>query len=169
MPQILKKRYNFTLRWLLGLGNTSEQNLKLKTLGYLIFITAIFLSPVWPSHGQSLAIIEETVPLLMLVTAFGLSIFGPKVARRGWVSTCNWVPSGLWSQCHNPFNQSSQIIENTLLTLAPSFSEMWKCPQYSQDSNGLKLLWSLGLHNTSLVAKFKVQNFHFCWSIKPMS
>ena len=95
--------------------------------------------------------------------------FCPKVARRGWVSTCNWVPSGLWSQWHNPLNHSPQIAENTLPTLEPSFSEMWKCPQYSQNSNSLKLWWSLGLHNTSLDAKFSVQNFNFCWSIKLMS
>ena len=41
MPQVLKKRCNFTFRWLPDLGNTSEQNLKLKTLGYLLFISAI--------------------------------------------------------------------------------------------------------------------------------
>ena len=105
-----------------------------------------------------MTIIEETVPVLMLITAFGLSIFGPKVAQRGWISTCNLVPSGLWSQWHNPLNHSPQIAENTLPTLAPSFSEMWKCPQYSQNSNSLNLWWSLGLHNTSLDAKFSVQN-----------
>ena len=41
MPQILKNRYNFTLRWLLDFLNTSlEQNLRLKTLDYLFFIPA---------------------------------------------------------------------------------------------------------------------------------
>ena len=43
MPQILKKRCNFNLRWFLDLGNTSlGQNLRLKTLDYLLFIPATF-------------------------------------------------------------------------------------------------------------------------------
>ena len=42
--QILKKRCNFTLRWLLDLRNTSlEQNLRLKTLDYLLFIPTFFI------------------------------------------------------------------------------------------------------------------------------
>ena len=40
-----------------------EQNLRLKTLGYLLFIPVIFLSAVWLPHGQLLAIIEQTVSL----------------------------------------------------------------------------------------------------------
>ena len=73
---------------------------------------------------------ENSVTRLMLITAFGLSIFGPKVTRRGWVSTPNWVPSGLWSQWHNPLSLSPQIAENTLHRLASRFSKMWKCLQY---------------------------------------
>ena len=52
IPQVLKERYNFTLRWLLDTGNAYlEQNLRLKTLDYLLFIPAIFLSVVWLLHG----------------------------------------------------------------------------------------------------------------------
>ena len=65
----------------------------------------------------------------MLITAFGLPIFDPKVARRDWVSTPNWVPSGLWSQCHNPLSHSPQIAENTLPRRALNFYKIWKCPQ----------------------------------------
>ena len=65
MSQMLKSRCNFTLRWLLDLRNTSlEQNLSLKTLAYLLFIPAIFSFAIWLSHGQLLAIIEETVLLI---------------------------------------------------------------------------------------------------------
>ena len=46
---------------------------------------------------------------LMLIIAFRWSIFGRKVTRRGSVSTSNWVPSGLWSQWHNPLTHSPQI------------------------------------------------------------
>ena len=167
MPQILKKRCNFTLRWLLDLGNTSEQNLKLKTW-VICYLSLLFfyLQFDCPMANFWLLLRKQS---LMLITAFGLSTFSPKVARRGWVSTSNWVPSGLWSQWHNPLNHSPQIAENTLPTLAPSFSEMWKCPQYSQNSNSLKLWWSLGLYNTSLDAKFSVQNSNLCWSLKSMS
>ena len=132
MPQILKKRCNFTLRCLLDLGNTSlEQNISLKTLDYLLFIPAIFficyLAAQWLTFGYSLG---NSLTHLMLIIASGLSIFGPKVIPRGWVNTPDWVPSGLWSQWHNLLAHSPQIAENALPRLGPSFSKMWKCFQY---------------------------------------
>ena len=134
MPEIMKKRYYFTLRWLLDLGNTSlEQNLRLKTLDYLLFIPAIFfnccLAAPWLTFGYYWG---NSLTHLMLIIASGLSIFGSKVAQRGWISTPNWVPSGFWSQWHNPLTHSPQIAENTLPRLVPSFSKMWKCLQYPQ-------------------------------------
>ena len=64
MPQILKKRCNFTIRGLLDFGSTIvEQNLRLKTLGYLDFIPAIFLSAGWLPHGQLLAVFKQTLSL----------------------------------------------------------------------------------------------------------
>ena len=43
MPQILKNRCNFTLRWVLNLGNTSlEQHLRLKTLVICSFFQLFF-------------------------------------------------------------------------------------------------------------------------------
>ena len=51
MPQILKKRCNFTLRWLLDMGNTSLEQKRLKTLNYLLFIPAVLLAVVWLLHG----------------------------------------------------------------------------------------------------------------------
>lgn len=46
---------NFTLRWRLNVGNNSlEQNLRMKTLYYLPFITAIFLFSVRLTHGKLL-------------------------------------------------------------------------------------------------------------------
>ena len=45
IPQILKERCKFTLRWLRDLGNTSlEKNLRMKTSGYLLFILFILLN-----------------------------------------------------------------------------------------------------------------------------
>ena len=147
MPQILKNRWNFTLRRLLDLDNTFlEQNLRLKTLGYLLYIPVIFficcLTAPWPTfscyRGNCL-----THP--MLITSFGLSIFGPNVTRRDWISTRNWVPSGLWSQCHNPLSHSLEIAKNT------------------QNSYSLTLWLPLGLNNTSLDARFSAKNFIFSW------
>ena len=74
----------------------------------------------------------------LMIIAFGLLIFSPKVTRRGWVSTPNLVPSGppnlvpsgLWLQWHNPLTHSPQIAQNTLPRLELCFSKMWKCPQY---------------------------------------
>ena len=45
-----------------------------------------------------------------------------------------------------------QIAENTLPKLEPSFSKMWKCPQYPRQVQ-LDIWWPLGLQNTSLYAK----------------
>ena len=77
IPQILKKRCKFTLRWLLDLGNISlEQNLRLKTLGHLLFIFAIFsiccLADLWLTFAYYW---ENSLTHLMLITAFRLSIF----------------------------------------------------------------------------------------------
>ena len=109
---------------------------------------------------------------LMLIIAFGRSIFGRKVTGRSSVSTSNWVPNGFSSQWHNPLTHSSQIAKNALPKLAPSFSKMWKyhqCSQCLQNSLSLRLEWPLGLQNTSLDANFSVQNFSFCGSVKSMS
>ena len=44
--------FNFTLRWLLDLGNTSlEQTLRLKDLGFLLFISIILSYAIWLPHG----------------------------------------------------------------------------------------------------------------------
>ena len=67
------KTYNFTLRWLVDLSNTSlEQNLRLKTLGYLLFIPAIYfficcLAASCPTFGCYRA---NSLTHPMLITAF---------------------------------------------------------------------------------------------------
>ena len=123
---ILEKRCNFTLWWLLDLGNTSiEQNLRMKTCCFFISC----LAAPWLTFGYYWG---NSLTHLMLIIVFGLSIFIPKVTRRGWVFTLNWVPSGLWSIWHNPLTHSSQFAENTLPRLAPSFSKMWKFPKYTK-------------------------------------
>ena len=169
MHQTLKKRCKFTLR-LLDLWNTSfEQNIRLKSFSCLLVIPAIFLSvvslPTWLTLGYYW---RKSLTHLMLISAFELTTFGPKVIRRCWGSTPNWVSSGLWSQWHNPLSHSPQIVKNILPRLASRFSKMWKCPN-TQNSYSLTLWWPLSLHNTSLVAKFSAQNFRFCWSIKSTS
>ena len=95
MPQILKRRCNFTLRWLLDMENTTlEQNLRPKSLDYLLFTPAIFficcLAARWLTFGFYWG---NNLTHLMII-AFGLLIFALKVTRRGWVTTPNWVPSG---------------------------------------------------------------------------
>ena len=134
MPEIPKKGCNFTLRWLLDLWDTFlEQNLRLKTyitwvicsLSLLFFICC--LADPWLTFGYFW---RNNLSHLMLITAFGLSIFVQKVTWRGWASTPNWVSSGFWSQWHTPFSHTPQIAENTLPRLALRFSKMWKCPQY---------------------------------------
>ena len=94
---------------------------------YLSFIFICCLTAPLQTFGYYWG---NSLTQLMLIIAFGLSIFVPKVVCRGWVSTPNWVPSGLWLQWHNPLTYSPQIAENTLPRLAPTFSKMWKCPKY---------------------------------------
>ena len=105
-PEILRNRCNFTLRWLLDLGSTSlDQNLRLKALGYLLFIPAIFficcLTAPWPTFDCYRA---NSFTHPMLIAAFGLSVFGPELKWEDWVSASNWAPSELWSQDHNTPN-----------------------------------------------------------------
>ena len=50
--------------------------------------------------------------------------FGPKVTKRGWVSTPNWFRSGIWWQLHNP------RIPNCRKHSPQTCSKMRKCPQY---------------------------------------
>ena len=85
------EKHTDNLRWSLDLGSTSlEQSLRLKTLGYLPFIPAIFsiccLAAQWPTFDcyQGNSLIHP-----MLITVSGLPLFGPKVTGRDWVSICN--------------------------------------------------------------------------------
>ena len=113
MPQILKSRCNFTLKCLLDLGSTSlEQNLSLKTLGYLFFIP---MTNFWLLSGKRF---DLTHP--MVITALRLFIFGQNVIGRVWVSIPNWVFTEILAQ----------IAGNTFPKLASSFYKMWKCLQY---------------------------------------
>ena len=83
IPPILKKRYNFTLRWLVDLGNMSLKfnnwNFELFAL-YPCYFFICCLSDPWLTVGYYW---ENSLSHLVLITAFGLSIFGPKVSWRG--------------------------------------------------------------------------------------
>ena len=126
---------------------------------YSCYFFICSLAAPWLSFGYYWG---NSLTHLMLITAFGPPIFGPRVTCRDWVSTPNLVPSGFWSQWHKPLAHSAQIPENTLPRLAPRFSKIWKGP-ITQKSYSLTLWWPLGFHNTSLDAEFSVQNFSFCW------
>ena len=129
MPQILKSRCNFTLRWLLGLGSTSlKQNLRLKTLGYLLFIPAIYF--FYPLFG---------CPMANFWLLSSKQSHSPNVNHCIWAISF-WPKAGLGgvesvhlTECpvsndHNAIKP--HIAENTLPRLKPSFSKMWKCSQY---------------------------------------
>ena len=128
----------FTLIWFLDLGNTSlERNLRLKSLGCLHFMPAIFciccLDAPWITFGYYWG---NSLTHLVLTTAFEVSIFGPKVTRRSWVSTPNWVPIWLWSQWYKPLTPTcwknspqtcTQISQNVELPLIPKAVIAWDC------------------------------------------
>ena len=62
---------------------------KVQTTGYLLFLRAIFSSAVWLPMANFGYYHRNSLTHSMLITAFGLSIFGPKVTGSGWVSIPN--------------------------------------------------------------------------------
>ena len=67
-----------------NMASRLEQNLRLKTLGYSFFISASFficcLATPWPTFGCCWA---SSITHPMLITAFGLSVFGPDLKWEG--------------------------------------------------------------------------------------
>ena len=108
MPQILKNRCNFTLRYF-----------------YFLF----FFSALWLPHWQLLAVIEQTVS--------PPPPSPPNVNHWIWAISF-WSRAGLGgfetlhlTECQLSIDRNAitpQIAENTLPRLKPSFSKMWKCP-----------------------------------------
>ena len=100
------------------------ENVRLFALYSCYFFICCLAAP-WLTFGYYWG---NSLTHLMSIIAFRQSIFGPKVTRRGWVSTSNWVPNELWSQWHNPLSYSFQIVKNTLPRLATSFSKNVEIP-----------------------------------------
>ena len=123
------KTCNFTLRWLLDFDSTSlEQNLRLKTLVYLLFIPAIYF--FYLLFGCSMAnfwlLSNKQSHSPNVNHCIWVSVFGPKLDREG-LGSLHLI------ECPVSFDHNAitpQIAENTLPRLKPSFSKMWKCPQY---------------------------------------
>ena len=103
-----------------------EQNLRLKTLCYLLFIPANFISSaVWLPHGQLLAVIDtvkqyhsDNVNHCIWTISFWSK------AGMGWVAFLYLTER----ECSVNFDHhnaiTSQIAKNTLPGLKPSFSKM---------------------------------------------
>ena len=93
-PKYWKRDVNL-LRWILDLENISlKQNLRLKTFTlYPFYFFICCLGAPWLTFGHYWG---NSFTYLVLITAFVLSTFGPKVTQGGWVSAPCWVPSGLW-------------------------------------------------------------------------
>ena len=110
------------------MSNTSlEQNLRLKTLGYLLFIPAIYC-----------------FYLLFGCFMANISLLSSKHSHSPNVNHCIWAISfspkaelgGAVSlhltECPVSFDHNAvtpQIAQDTLPRLKPSFSKIWKCPQ----------------------------------------
>ena len=117
------------ITWLLDLSNTSlEQDLRLKTLAYLLFIL-LFSYLLFGCPMNNFWLLLRKHSHSPNVNHCILVIFGAKLAGRYWASTPKWVPSKLWSQCHNPRSHSPQIVENSFARLAPSFYKMPSIPK----------------------------------------
>ena len=122
-------------------------------MGYLLFIPAIFLFAVWLPQANFWLLKRGKPHSIDVNHCIWAIYFWPKGDQKELDLTPNWVPNGLWSQCHNALNHSLQIAENILPRLAHSFSKMWNAPNIQ---NSYSLWCPLGLYNTSLDAKFSV-------------
>ena len=111
------------------MGNTFlEQNLRLKTLGYLLFIPAIYF--FYLLFG---------CPMTNFWLLLSKHSHSPNVNHCIWAISF-WPKAGLeevgsvrLTECPVSFDHNAityHIAENALPRLKPSFSKMWKCPQY---------------------------------------
>ena len=131
---------------------------------YPCFLFICYLAAPWLFFGNYWG---NSPTKLMLIIAFGLSTFGPKVTRRGWSLLLTECPLGF------DHNDTTRLLTHPKLQkiLSPGLHPVFpKCGNalYTQNSYSLTLWWHLGLQITSMDAKFSVQNFSFC-SIKSMS
>ena len=151
MSQVLKNRCNFAVRCLLVLGNTSvEQNLRLKTLVYLLFIPGIFFllfgCPVtnfWLLSSKQ----SHSLNIITFWTRAGM----------GGVGSLHLSERSVGFD-HNAITPTLQKV--LCIELNPVFLKCGNAPN-TQNRYSLTLWWLLGLQNTSLDAKFRVQNFSF--------
>ena len=156
MPQILKKRCKFTLRWLIDLGSTSlVQNVKLKTLGYLLFILLFFiccLTAPWLIFGYYWG---SSITHLMLITAF---VYQFLVHRwLGEVGSLHLIecPVGFDHKDITHLATHSKLQKILSPDLYPDFPKFGDAPN-NQNSYSLTLWQPLGLYNTLLATKFGV-------------
>ena len=93
MSQILKKRCNPKMASSHGkhllTAKSKAENFGLLALYPCYFFICCLAAP-WLIFGYFWG---NSLTHLMLIIASGLSIFGPKVTRRGWVSTPEWAVS----------------------------------------------------------------------------
>ena len=160
MLQILKKRYNFTLRWFLDLGNTSlEQNLKIKTLDYLLFISAIFYLLFGCSRANFQLLLRKQSHSLDVNHCIQAINFWPKGDFEGLGVLIAFLVGFHHNDItHLPTHPKLQKIPSPDLNLV-----FRKCGNASNTQNGysLTLQWPLGFRNSSLDAGCCVQNFRF--------
>ena len=89
---------------------------------YLFFLIFFCLATTWSTFGCYWA---NSLTHPMLITAFGLSVFDPKLDWEG-------IGSLNITECPVSFDHNAitpQTAENALPILKPNFSKMRKCPQ----------------------------------------
>ena len=137
-------------------GKSKAENFGLFALYSSYFF--LFLSAVWLSHGQPLAVIEQAVSLTQCQS---LHLHYQFLARAG----PGEVGSLHLTECPVSFDHNAttpQITENTRPRLKPSFSKMWKCPQYSKQVQlEIMVAFKLLKYFIGSKAKFRLQNFTF--------
>ena len=122
MPQILKNRCIFTLRWLLDLGKSKAENFGLFALYSSYFFYLLFgfsMANFWLLSSKQ----HHSPNVNHCICPIS---FWPRAGMGG-------VGSLHRNECPVSFDHNAiipQIAENTLPRLKPSFPKMWKCPQY---------------------------------------
>ena len=163
MPQTLKNICNFTLRWLLAFDNISlGQRLRLKTLGYLLFISSIFcLLLGFPMANFWLLLMKQSFSSNVNHCIWG-TYFGPKLNGWGWSLHLIECPLSFDHNAITHLATHPKLQKILSQDLHPVLQKCGNAPN-AQKSYSLKLWWPLGLHNTSLDVKLRAQNFRFCW------
>ena len=138
-----------------------EQYLRLKTLGYLLFIPANFFYLLFgcPMANFRLLLNIQYHSPNVNHCIWAIS-FWPRAGIGGVGSLHHWVPSELWSHCHNTPNSKLHKILSPGLN--PVFPKCGNAPN-TQNRYSLTLWWPLACKIPPWMQNLGFKTLAFCW------